>query len=344
MSSGGAVEIESQRLIGRVGSAEPGEPLLVVIAGLHGNEPAGVRAAERVLAALAASQIEVRGELVALRGNVRALAQGRRFLHRDLNRGWTRDAVDALRNGGAASGAGHAEESRGSGDEPPRSYEPRRVASDELPRVASEDLEQRELITTIDALAAQARGPRVCIDLHTTSADGIPFVIVGEHRAARDLALEFGLPVVGGLFGSLRTVMMEYLWNAGFQAFAVEGGQNDRSESIDHHEAILWIALATLGMIRPGAAPDLETRRRTLAHVRGELPHLMHVHHRHALRPDDQFRMEPGFANLQRVEVGQLLAHDRNGEIRAPESGVLVMPLYQSLGDDGFFLGREIAS
>jgi len=318
------VDISSQRLIGRVGSAEPGEPLLLVLAGLHGNEPAGVRAAERVLAALAASQIEVRGELVALRGNVRALAQGRRFLQRDLNRGWTRDAVAAIRDGAASNGsaAGHAEE----------------------PRVASEDLEQRELITAIDALAAQARGPRVCIDLHTTSADGIPFVIVGEHRAARDLALEFGLPVVGGLFGSLRTVMMEYLWNAGFQAFAVEGGQNDRPESIDHHEAILWISLATLGMIRPGAAPDLETRRRTLAYVRGELPHLMHVHHRHALRPDDQFRMEPGFANLQRVEVGQLLAHDRNGEIRAPESGVLVMPLYQALGDDGFFLGKEIAS
>ena len=51
--------------------------------------------------------------------------------------------------------------------------------------------------------------------------------------------------------------------------------------------------------------------------------------------------MEPGFANIQRIQAGQLLARDRQGEIRAREDGVLVMPLYQRLGDDGFFLGKE---
>jgi succinylglutamate desuccinylase len=68
----------------------------------------------------------------------------------------------------------------------------------------------------------------------------------------------------------------------------------------------------------------------------------VHVHHRHALWPDDGFRMEPGFANLQRIREGELLARDNHGEIRAPETGVLLMPLYQTLGDDGFFLGREV--
>jgi succinylglutamate desuccinylase len=41
------------------------------------------------------------------------------------------------------------------------------------------------------------------------------------------------------------------------------------------------------------------------------------------------------------VHAGQLLAHDRRGELRAERDGILFMPLYQPLGDDGFFFGRE---
>lgn len=52
--------------------------------------------------------------------------------------------------------------------------------------------------------------------------------------------------------------------------------------------------------------------------------------------------MEPGFRNFQRVRRGQSLARDRTGEITACETGLILLPLYQSLGDDGFFLGREV--
>jgi hypothetical protein len=37
-----------------------------------------------------------------------------------------------------------------------------------------------------------------------------------------------------------------------------------------------------------------------------------------------------------------LLAHDRNGEIRAPFDGLVLLPLYQSEGSDGFFYGRSV--
>jgi hypothetical protein len=37
-----------------------------------------------------------------------------------------------------------------------------------------------------------------------------------------------------------------------------------------------------------------------------------------------------------------LLARDRHGDIRAPEAGLMLMPLYQSQGTDGFFLVREV--
>jgi succinylglutamate desuccinylase len=52
--------------------------------------------------------------------------------------------------------------------------------------------------------------------------------------------------------------------------------------------------------------------------------------------------MEPGFENFQPVRRGQLLARDKNGPITARESGMIVMPRYQPLGDDGFCLGRKV--
>ena len=52
--------------------------------------------------------------------------------------------------------------------------------------------------------------------------------------------------------------------------------------------------------------------------------------------------MEPGFTNFQSVRRGELLAHDRIGAIKASETGLILMPLYQKLGNDGFFLVREV--
>ena len=53
--------------------------------------------------------------------------------------------------------------------------------------------------------------------------------------------------------------------------------------------------------------------------------------------------MKPGFDNFDPVTRGDVLASDKNGAVTASESGLLLMPLYQKLGEDGFFIGREIA-
>ena len=50
----------------------------------------------------------------------------------------------------------------------------------------------------------------------------------------------------------------------------------------------------------------------------------------------------PGFENFQPVRRGQKLAEDRHGPIRARASGIVLLPLYQGLGDDGYFLGRAV--
>jgi hypothetical protein len=52
--------------------------------------------------------------------------------------------------------------------------------------------------------------------------------------------------------------------------------------------------------------------------------------------------MEPGFLSLQQVGRGQLLATDRQGEIPACCGGMVLMPLYQEQGEDGFFLVQSV--
>jgi hypothetical protein len=45
---------------------------------------------------------------------------------------------------------------------------------------------------------------------------------------------------------------------------------------------------------------------------------------RHEVKPDHEFKMEPGIANIHATAGGTLLARDRNGEIRAPFDGLVL--------------------
>ncbi|MFT5998627.1 MAG: succinylglutamate desuccinylase, partial [Neolewinella sp.] len=84
--------VESERIIGHYRGAEAG-PLVVAIGGVHGNEPAGVLALERLFDMLEDEPrinpgFSFKGDLLALRGNLAALAAGVRFIDADLNRIW----------------------------------------------------------------------------------------------------------------------------------------------------------------------------------------------------------------------------------------------------------------
>jgi len=302
--------LRTPRLIARRRSEAPG-PMLIVIGGLHGNEPSGVHALRRVALALGVAHARVRGDVVMLTGNVGALARGIRFIDHDLNRGWDAERLAALRAGDAARGD-------------------------------AEDREQLELAEAIEQTLAAARGPAYLLDLHATSAEGIPFSLCADSPEARAFAGAFPVTLVLGLIEAISRTLAGYYGERCIAA-VVEGGQNSNVNTGRNHEAVVWLALVAAGILEPSAVPPLWAYREMLAHSRGGLPPVLHVHHRHAIAADDDFRMEPGFANIQEVAPQQLLARDRCGEIRAPSAGFLLLPLYQAMGDDGFFLGRASA-
>src|SRR6185503_11445889 len=123
--------------------------LLLVVGGLHGNEPAGVRAIRTVFAEIEHRGLEVTGRIVGLVGNARALAQGKRFLATDLNRLWTDERLAGLR----------------ASDDPVRD---------------SETLEQCALMEAFDEHMPGEWDRIVLLDLHSTSAGGAPFTIISD--------------------------------------------------------------------------------------------------------------------------------------------------------------------
>lgn len=302
------------RVLGTWGGDAPG-PLVIGIGGMHGNEPAGVLALQRALETLRSSRTPFRGRFVGLSGNRAALARGRRYIHQDLNRLWSAERVRRLRNGRNSVEAN------------------------------SETEEQRELLEALEAQLAQRRGPVVCLDLHTTSAAGTPFVVIGDTLLNRRFAFGLGAPVVLGLEERLESTILNHLGERGYVAVGFEGGQHDSPSALTIHLAAIRSVLATAGCVRAGdfRAPDHGREASGEEASAGRAaPQVVEIRDHHVIREGDDFVMEPGFTNFQPVERGQALARDRRGPILARESGQILMPLYQEQGTDGFFLVRQV--
>ena len=299
--------LETGRLIGRHGS--PPGPKLICIGGLHGNEPAGVLALRRVLSTLDEVDPPFLGEMIALAGNVQALRVRRRFLDRDLNRGWS----------------------------------PVGIRRAEVVRPASngEDREQAELILALrEALADDNPVTRV-IDLHTTSADSAPFLTLADTLRNREFARRMGLPLVLGIEEQIDGALLEVIMERGAITVGVEAGQHDDPVSVDHHERVVWMALVAGGHVSPEDVPGLREMREALRVARRGLPKVFEVRYRKAVEPGDGFAMRPGFTNFERIREGQEVARDSRGPVLAPEDGRIFLPLYQDQGDDGFFVVRD---
>lgn len=302
--------VGGQHLIATIRGSAPG-PTLVVVGSIHGNEPAGAIAAGILPAAIQLKSRKLRGELILLYGNTRALASNVRYINSDLNRHWTDENIYALKSGA------------------------------QLASESPEDLEMRELLEQFEHLFERARGEIYILDLHTTSAHGVPFATVGDTLRNRKFALKFPATIVLGLEEQLEGTMLEYVNNLGAVTMGFEAGQHEAESSIEHHEALIWIALVAAGLLRREDVPEFERSRTLLERASGGA-RIVEVRHRHAISPDDEFKMKPGFENFQVVRRGQVLAQDCRGPIKARENGMVLLPLYQKLGDDGFFLGREV--
>ena len=291
------------RLIGWVRGPEPG-PLLLCVGGLHGNESAGVEALEDVVAQLEDRVDQLRGDFVAFRGNVRALAAGRRFHAFDLNRAWTSEPIE---------------------------------------RDGEEALEVAEIRSLMNRVLAERRGSLFTLDLHTTSGDGGAFTTVGDSLDNREFAQAIPVPLVLGLEELVEGTLVGRLSEMGFTTAVFECGQHGEPRARGRAAAAVWIAVRAAGLMGEQEVPEAARGYAALSRESEGLPRVLEMRYRHPVAPEDGYRTRPGLENFQPVRAGEVLAEDRGGAVVAPEEGRLLMPLYQAQGQDGFFVVREFS-
>ncbi len=287
---------------------------------MHGNEPAGVKALETVFHLLDREPLVnpgfvFKGRLTGFIGNLRAYRKGKRFIVKDLNRQWTPENVS-------------------------------RIRTSPLENLDAEDLELLELLTAVEAEIEDCQPERVVmLDLHTTSAKGGIFAVATDDPESVRIASGLHAPVITGMLRGIQGTTLHFFSKQNFSrsisSAAFEAGQHEEPLSINRSIAAIINCMRSIGNVRP---EDVENRHdEILIEYSKDLPKIADLIKVHPIKPEDGFEMRPGYRNFQPVTRGEVLAEDRNGFIRSPEDGLILMPLYQPQGSDGFFIVKQIA-
>ncbi|MCA9302901.1 MAG: succinylglutamate desuccinylase/aspartoacylase family protein [Phycisphaerales bacterium] len=305
----------TSREIGRADSGREG-PTLVVLGGVHGNEPAGLHAGKRVLDALHEDQpTAMRGRVVLLAGNMRALNHTdahTRYIDHDLNRLCT--AVEM----GMPS------------------------------ETSAEHAEMHELFAAIRAERARS-SEMVLVDLHTTSADAPPVVVVEDSIRARTFVQKLGLPMYLGFEEELPGLVADRVTQElGCVSCVIEGGQHNDPRSIDVHEAVIWTAMDALGMLPIDAVMHDESPPLVVRGAVGEQAGCVYdIRHRHEITGED-FAMVDSIRSGSLVHAGRtVIAHEHGVDVLAVVRGRVFLPNRQTrrrIGDDGFFIVRRVGT
>ncbi len=302
-------KLKIDRIIGRVEGGEEG-PCVVFFAGIHGNEPSGVFAIHQVLEELEKSQTQVKGTVLGISGNLWALQRGERYHQVDLNRIWTQERMENIQR------------------------------DDFLPG-NEDEREQLEIYKVLEQLFQEQAGPFYFFDLHTTSGETIPFIPINDSLLNRKFAKQFPIPLILGIEEHLEGPILSYLNELGYVSFGFEAGQHDELSSVDNHRIFIYLSLV-FAQVVDRTEVDYENFLDSWSRVIGKRQSFYEIYSRYEVAPMEEFVMEPGFSNFQQVEEGTLLARSNGRAIHSDICGTMFLPLYQSQGNDGYFLIKKI--
>ena len=255
------------RIIGKYTSSKKG-PLLFVTAGIHGNEPSGVKALEEVFKQLEKSKPEMEGTLVGVSGNHKALNQNKRYIDEDLNRVWTEENIEQKKS------------------------------------ETHEQKEMWEIIEILNQFPEKDFTKRYFLDCHTTSSASLPYVSVQVVNHNDKWAHNFPTFIVRGFSDIITGDIDHYLSRTGMTGFVFEAGQHEDKTSVENHEGVIWLALkeaCKLDLSRIETYPECVNR---FAEKNAPEQKTFELVHRHGLKDSDKFEMEPGYNNFQKIKKG----------------------------------------
>lgn len=284
-------------------------PYLLVSGGVHGNEPSGVLALQRVFKKLQNEQFTLNGKIVGVAGNIIALKKGVRLIDKDLNRVCTLENETQLK------------------------------ADKKLD--FHEASEFNELLKIVEQLENEKFNTEFhFMDLHTTSSSTAPYISVNRREDSFAFAKQMPLPVVKGIEKYIPGHFDHYQTLKGHAGFTMEAGQHDDPKSVDYHEAAIWVILVKSGMLEKSTIAYDQYYE--LLEKASSTNDNFEVIYRQEIGEDQYFKMDPGYANFTRINKGQQLASMDGKTIVSDFTGRVFLPLYQTQGSDGFFIVKQV--
>ncbi|WP_236972703.1 succinylglutamate desuccinylase/aspartoacylase domain-containing protein [Membranihabitans marinus] len=305
------------RLIGIFDEGHPG-PLVIMIGAIHGNETAGLKALDLLLKMLEVEYITntsfvFKGRLVAIKGNIDAINQSKRYIKKDLNRQFREEWIENWS----------------------RSTD-----------LQYEEKQAVELVNFIKSMIESYNPTEVFIlDLHTTTATGGIFTLVTDDAESIQWGLELHAPVIEGFLDGISGTVLHYFNTKNLQrptaTLCFEAGQHDDVLSVNRAIAAAVNYLSAIGCVERF---HIETQHNKILNQYAKgLPTHCRLLYNHEIKENDGFKMLPGFKNFDPIVKGQVLASDHEGDISALSSGRILMPHYQEQGEDGFFIIEDLS-
>ncbi|MCH7410583.1 succinylglutamate desuccinylase/aspartoacylase family protein [Belliella sp. DSM 111904] len=316
----------NSRILGQVTScknhSDHHDNYLIISCGIHGNEIAGLIAAEEILEELKLQSTAPELNVLFLLGNRQALKEKKRFIDKDLNRifliDYNKDSLPVTR-----------QESRQDLEE-----------LNEIHEVKERD----EIIKVIEELehSVGVKGKFYYIDMHTTSSYSKPYISANVKFSQTDFLKAFELPIVLGIEKFIPGHFDHYLASRGYVGFTVEGGQHKDPNAVKILKEVLLKAIKILS--KPKLIDRLGNFSKPAKISDENHPETYEVLFRFHIPEGKTFRMNPGFENFTKVVKNQVLASLDNKAVLAPISGQIFMPLYQTSGSDGFYIVHKISN
>lgn len=300
--------VRVDRIIDHI-KGEKGGPTVVFFGGVHGNETAGVFALKQVFEELRSSQSTVHGELYAISGNLGALKTKQRFQYEDFNRIWFPERIE-------------------------------RIVQNKDIRNSEED-ELYHLYLLLESILATGTSPFYFLDLHTTSSDTSPFMVLNDSLLNRKYASNYPLPIILGIEEYLKGALLSYINELGYVSLGFESGQHDDDQAVVNCVEFIRYSLALTASVRV-IGEEQEKLRKRIAHSSAAKHRFYEIYHQHDIGPETTFEMCSGFVNFQKIPKGERLALVDGIDLKTTKKRQIFMPLYQKQGNEGFYFIRPI--
>ena len=143
-----------------------------------------------------------------------------------------------------------------------------------------------------------------------------------------------------GLKGTTLHYFTEANLGVDTMAITFESGQHDEELSVNRAIAGIICLMKEINSVKE---EDVENYHEKIIKKYSEnLPQLTTLVEHFPISEEDEFEMLPGFLNFQEIKKNQLLAYCNSKPITSKKEGLILMPLYQQQGEDGYFIVQKI--